>query len=174
MGYQLRIGLRRFLTCVVLWLPLLSCAPQERAAVEAEEQPVTGAHFYVSLDGDDGWSGGLAAPNAERTDGPFATLKRARDALRELKAPLKGPRTVMVRGGKYFLDQPLVFDSSDRGNGQSPIIYRPYGNEKPILSGGRKLTGWKPYEGKIFWCRLPELERGAWKFVSSVSTTCQS
>src|SRR5689334_8543500 len=38
--------------------------------------------LYVAPDGDDRWSGRLAAPNAARTDGPFATLERARDALR--------------------------------------------------------------------------------------------
>ena len=60
--------------------------------------------------GDDAWSGRLPAPNAQRTDGPFATLVRARDAIRETKAKegLKDPVPVMVRGGKYFLEQSLL------------------------------------------------------------------
>ena len=41
--------------------------------------------YYVSLQGNDGWSGTLAAPMVDGTDGPFATLERARDAIRELK-----------------------------------------------------------------------------------------
>ena len=43
------------------------------------------ADFYVATDGNDGWSGKLESPNADKTDGPFATLARARDAVRELK-----------------------------------------------------------------------------------------
>ena len=35
-------------------------------------------NFYVSPNGNDSWSGRLASPNRTRTDGPFATLERAR------------------------------------------------------------------------------------------------
>jgi len=38
------------------------------------------ATFFVAPDGNDGWTGKLPAPSAERPDGPFATLQRARDA----------------------------------------------------------------------------------------------
>ena len=43
------------------------------------------ANFYVSSDGNDSWSGTLPAPNTANTDGPFATLTTARDAVRTLK-----------------------------------------------------------------------------------------
>ena len=45
--------------------------------------------LYVALDGNDAWSGALAGPNAAKTDGPFATLQRARDEIRKRKA--RGP-----------------------------------------------------------------------------------
>ena len=52
------------------------------------------------------------APNADRSNGPFATLKRARDAVRQLKKDrLEKPVTVMVRGGKYYLDQTWLLPS---------------------------------------------------------------
>ena len=38
------------------------------------------ADLYVATDGNDGWTGTLESPNADATDGPFATLARARDA----------------------------------------------------------------------------------------------
>ena len=44
------------------------------------------ADFFVSPKGNDHWSGTLAAPNATSTDGPFATINRAKRAVRELKA----------------------------------------------------------------------------------------
>ena len=122
--------------------------------------------FYVATDGDDGWSGKLAAPHADRTDGPFATLVRARDAIRETKAgqPLDAPVTVLVRGGKYYLDETLVLGSEDSGTRECPITYQAYPGEKPILSGGRKVDGWEPYQGQILQCRLPRAKGGGWKF----------
>ena len=75
------------------------------------------AKFFVSTDGDDGWSGKLEAPNAEKTDGPFATIARARDAIHEMKVDggLSGPVNVMVRGGTHFLEETIVFGPDDSG-----------------------------------------------------------
>ena len=94
------------------------------------------ADFYVASNGDDAWSGALARPNAERTDGPFATLERARDAIRRLKAgrALSKPVTVMVRGGTYFLSKPFVLRPEDSGGERCPVTYLAYPGEKPVLS----------------------------------------
>ena len=61
--------------------------------------------FYVSTQGNDSWSGRLPQPNAAGGDGPFATLHRARNAVRELKAKagekgLAQPVQVRIRGGQ--------------------------------------------------------------------------
>ena len=64
------------------------------------------AELYVAVDGNDAWSGALPEPNATGTDGPVATLMRARDRVRELRdadGKLPGPVTVLVRGGAYRL-----------------------------------------------------------------------
>ncbi|HMN28057.1 MAG TPA: hypothetical protein PKE45_07870, partial [Caldilineaceae bacterium] len=65
--------------------------------------------FYVATNGNNDWSGQLSAPNAQQSDGPFATLAGARDAIRALKAQgdPNQPITVFVRGGKYFLAKTL-------------------------------------------------------------------
>ena len=39
--------------------------------------------LYVAPGGDDTWSGVLQEANAEKSDGPVATLTRARDIVRE-------------------------------------------------------------------------------------------
>ena len=44
--------------------------------------------WYVAKNGDDRWSGKLAAPNAEMTDGPFETVYKARNAVREAIAAI--------------------------------------------------------------------------------------
>jgi hypothetical protein len=102
--------------------------------------------LYVSTAGDDAWSGRLAQPNATLTDGPFATLTQARDALRELRkqGPLGGPATIRIRGGTYSLTEPLVLEPEDSGTPQAPVSYEASPQEEAVLSGGRRISGWKP------------------------------
>ena len=62
--------------------------------------------FFVAKNGNDSWSGKLFAPNKDKTDGPFASITRARDAIRQLKKDqggLKEPIIVMVRGTNTML-----------------------------------------------------------------------
>jgi len=120
--------------------------------------------FHVSPDGNDRWSGTLAAPAADRTDGPFATIHRARDAVRAARAKRPGPVTVLVRGGVYRLRRPVVFEPGDSGTAAGPITYAAYPGEKPVLSGGRMIRGWKRGAGKTWTAVVPEVKAGKWYF----------
>jgi len=125
------------------------------------------ATFYVSLTGDDGWSGRLPAPDRERSDGPFATLHRARDAVRELKArgELTEPVLVLVRGGTHYLAEPLVLGPEDSGTEACPVAYAACPGEAVVLSGGRRIPGpWQSDDGKRFRTHLPEVAAGKWFF----------
>src|SRR4029077_13569108 len=42
------------------------------------------ADFFVSAFGNDAWSGTLPDPNTSQTDGPFASIARAQNAVRVL------------------------------------------------------------------------------------------
>ena len=79
------------------------------------------ANFFVSGRGKDTWSGRRADPGED--DGPFATVARARDAVRGLLQTQKQPRRVRVvlRGGTYYLDAPLEFGPEDSGTEQAPF-----------------------------------------------------
>ncbi len=125
------------------------------------------ADFFAAPDGNDSWSGKLAAPNAARTNGPFATLQRAQEAVRELKKSEAGRRRaieVQVRGGTYFLGEPLVFTEQDSGTADTPIIYAAYPGERPVLTGGVLLKNWQRDAQNRWQLRLPEVERGEWVF----------
>ena len=127
--------------------------------------------FYVAPNGNDSWSGKLSQPNKTKTDGPFATLARSRDAIRELKRQqggvLKQPVTVLLRGGTYFLTEPLIFTPEDSGTAEFPITYAAYQEEKPVISGGRLISNWKKevVNGKWLWvAEIPEVAKGEWYF----------
>ncbi|MBA3939567.1 MAG: DUF2188 domain-containing protein, partial [Planctomycetes bacterium] len=83
--------------------------------------PARAAEFHVAPGGDDAWTGTLAAPDAARHDGPFATLQRAQRAVRELPpAGRMAPVTVLVHDGRYELAEPLVFTPDDSGSAAAP------------------------------------------------------
>ncbi len=120
----------------------------------------SGRCFYVSPRGDDRWSGTVPAPSGTAgrgADGPFATLARARDAIRVLRAQggVDGPIDVLVLGGTYRFSEPLVLDARDSGTPEHPVTYAAFPGERPVLSGGRALTGWEPYRGTIVQCAVP-------------------
>lgn len=118
----------------------------------------TQADFFVSVRGSDTWSGTLDKPNAQRTDGPFASLKRARDAVRDLKHKKTSDVVVLIRGGTYQLAETVVFGLRDSGAGDSTITYAAYPGETPVFSSGRKITGWRKVTGKLV--GLPEEAAG--------------
>lgn len=102
---------------------------------------VANADFYLSPDGSDEWSGTLAEPNAEGTDGPFASLERARDAVRVLKKEKPAEIEVLVREGSYQLKDTVVFGLEDSGDEKTS--YAAYPGEKPVFSSGEEIVNWQ-------------------------------
>lgn len=125
------------------------------------------ADFFVSPEGNDQWSGRLAEPNAEKTDGPLKTIHRAQGAVRQLKqreARRSRPILVIVRGGTYYLDRPIRFGPEDSGTKQAPIIYQAYPDERPVLSGGVRIAGWQVGEKGRWHAVLNDVRSGTWSF----------
>jgi parallel beta-helix repeat protein len=128
--------------------------------------------FYISPSGNDLWSGRLPDVDTAGGDGPFATPAGARGALRRLRSAgqLTGAVEVLLRGGKYFLAEPLVLGPEDGGTQAAPVTYAAYPGEFPGLSGGRPVTGWQvaPAEwglpAGVHYADLPESRGGRWKF----------
>ena len=96
--------------------------------------------LFVAPNGNDVWSGRLAAPNAQQSDGPLATIEAAVQAVRRQRRSGKTvPATVWVRRGAYQIDKPVNFGPADSG----PITYAAYPNEQPVLDAGRRVACWK-------------------------------
>ena len=147
-----------------LWM-FAVCAAAFVVSSAADE--TTKADFFVATDGDDAWSGRLDAPNAAKTDGPFASVDKARQAVRELKAAAPGraaPVVVLIRGGFYALPAALTFTPEDSGTEQAPVVYGSYGNERPVLSGGAALGPWQVTAEGRWQTTLQAVKNGAWTF----------
>lgn len=128
-------------------------------------EPAAG-DLFVAPNGKDTWSGQFAEPKADGSDGPLASLAGARDAVRRRKSagPPKGPIRVLMRGGTYRIAGPVVFTAEDSGTKDAPITYAAYPGERPVVSGGLPITGWKKGDGPLWTTVVPAVKRGRWHF----------
>ncbi len=88
-------------------------------------------YFYVSPSGSDSADGTKNAP--------FATLERAKQAVRRFKADKGWPSggvNVWLREGNYYIEKSVVFDFYDSGTADAPVVYGAYPGESVSIRGG--------------------------------------
>ena len=94
--------------------------------------------FHVAVTGNDA--------NPGTMEQPFATLHRARDAVRA-RQPIKEPAAIVIHEGVYYLDKTLELGPEDSGSAEAPIVYRAAEGAHVVLSGGRQVTEtWHPVD----------------------------
>ncbi len=151
------------LRSILMLLTLISLAGAVSLSA-AENHHAAETVFYLASDGNDQWSGRAAAANAEGSDGPLRSFSAARDAIRRARAAGQpGPVTLRVRGGTYFLDAPLVIEPADSGSAEAPVVFEGYENEKPVISGGRVISGFRR-NGSLWEATIPAVKAGDWYF----------
>ncbi|MBR0874907.1 right-handed parallel beta-helix repeat-containing protein [Bradyrhizobium tropiciagri] len=125
------------------------------------------ADIYVSTSGKEQWSGRLPEPRQDGTDGPVASIEQAKRRVAELRLREPGrerPIIVSIRGGTYYLSEPLTFGPEDSGTENSPTIFEAFSNETPVLSGGVRITGWQITDEGHWRTTLDEVRSGQWSF----------
>ncbi len=141
----------------LLTLTLLACGSLTMVAEESASRTI-----YVSRQGNDAWRGTQATPNTTISNGPVATLSRARDLIRELKkAPggLTGPVTVEVQGGTYEMPTSFSLTAEDSGTPDHPITYRAAAGAEVRIAGSKFLTGFAPVKDAAVLARLDPAAR---------------
>lgn len=114
--------------------------------------------IHVAPTGNDSWSGRIPAPDATGKDGPLATLEQARDLAR-IERQKNGPNTkiqILIHGGVYRRQTPLVLTAEDSGTAEAPTVWRGCGDEPTVVTGLQPLpAAWKPGEGGVWTLQLP-------------------
>jgi hypothetical protein len=147
--------MRPLILCLIL---LSGCRSPGPAPVSRHYQPPAdrpGREFFVSPGGDDRHAGTAAAP--------FATLARARDAVRQLVAREGRPPggiAVTLAPGTYRLTDTFRLGPEDGGTAESPVIYRAGSPGTATLYGGTEIGGFTPVTDASVLARLPAETRG--------------
>jgi hypothetical protein len=103
-----------------------------------------GQTVYVSPEGNDRNPGTL--------EKPLGSLKKAQEKVRAIKGPVE----VLLRGGVYYLKETIVFTPKDSRKPGWEVTYKPYRDEKVIISGAATLNvQWKPFKGGVFQAKIP-------------------
>jgi hypothetical protein len=97
--------------------------------------------IHVSLHGNDGGEG--------TKEQPFETIARAQREARKF-AGINLPVRVQVRGGTYYLTEPLRFGPEDSGTENAYVVYECYPSEQVTISGAKFLRlEWSSYRDGI-------------------------
>lgn len=91
---------------------------------------------------DDALDGGNGTETA-----PFQTLVQARDYVRTIKETETRDIRVYIRDGYYFQPKTFVLTEEDSASSGRKIYWMNYPNEKPVISGGKKVTDWRFVNG---------------------------
>ncbi len=90
-------------------------------------------NFFVAPDGNNQNQGTL--------EEPFASLEKARDAVREARKQDVGKSfTIHLREGAYPRDQSFVLQAIDSGAQDNPLVITAYQDEKATVHGGYQLA----------------------------------
>ncbi|MDQ6631050.1 MAG: right-handed parallel beta-helix repeat-containing protein, partial [Verrucomicrobiota bacterium] len=114
-----------------------------------------GATFHVAPNGDDKNSGSFKKP--------FASLVRARDAVRKLKSKkLRAPITILVHGGTYQQSASFKLTAEDSGTSKNPIVWQAAPGAEVRLTGGPVLpaSAFRPITDEKVLARLDSGARG--------------
>jgi parallel beta-helix repeat protein len=109
--------------------PVINC-PDGRISTPTGARVV----FHVSPEGRNDWSGTLPYADAQGTDGPLATIEKARDLARASGKPA----AIVLGAGDYYLAKPVAFGPEDAG-----LVVTGDCEGLPVLHGGPLVGGWK-------------------------------
>lgn len=114
----------------------------EEEAKKTEQHPVY-KELYMSPEGNDEADGSEAAP--------FKTLDRVREEIAKINDDMDGDIVVNILPGEYQIDTTQVFTKEHSGkNGYNVVLRGTNIFDKPVFSGGTKITGWEKHTDYIW------------------------
>ncbi len=129
--------------------------PSFRASLALALALVARADFHVAPGGSD--------QNPGTRGRPFASLERAREAVRASRTRMSRPAgevNVWIHGGDHPRSQTLELGPEDSGTPSAPVRWRAWRNDAPRLLGGSRVTRFVPVTDRGVLDRLDPAARG--------------
>ena len=127
---------------VITALSVVSALTTAGLVAAAPATAATTTTFYVSPSGSD-------SANGTSSGSAFKTLTRAQEAVRGANS--SSNVTVVLADGVYPLSQALTFRTADGGQNGNTVTWKAADGAKPVLSGGKAVTGWTDTDGNGIW-----------------------
>lgn len=149
--------MRRKITIVIGTIVLATVIVQLNYNFQAFDN--TGEKIYVATTGSDSNDGSLSSP--------LATLAQAQIKERSLKSGgFTGPITIYLRGGRYFLNNPLSLTSTDSGTSGNPVTFASYPGEQAVITGSKTVSGFQGVSDSTILNRLSGSAQNAVRFIN--------
>ena len=103
--------------------------------------------IYVAVNGGDTNPGSGTQPKATL----HAALRQARELRRLNDSSINNGIHIIVKGGTYFLEEPVIIRPEDAGTDNSPTWIEAAPGEQPVISGGITISQWKKSPANIPW-----------------------
>ncbi len=81
---------------------------------------------------------------------PFASIEKAVEHAQTFSANQHGDIVIKVDSGVYTLSETLSFDETNSGKNGFRLVIEGDKENPPIISGGKKVTGWQPESNGIY------------------------
>lgn len=109
-------------------------------SLRPSELPFENNCIFVSPTGDDDANGTFLNP-----------IKTIDEAVSRVRLQKNGNVSVNFMPGEYFVSKALELNENDGGKDGKKVIYKSYDKEAPaVISGGKEISGWSPYENGIY------------------------
>lgn len=149
----------KFIAFLPLLLSLVAAEASARQVIQ-KDATLSVTSLFVAPNGND--------MNPGTKELPFATLVKARDAIRAAKK--KGdsrPFTVELCSGIYPLAETLSLTPEDSGTKEAPVLWRSAPGEHAVISGGQEVEGFQEtrMNGVRRWTvEIPGVKSGKFSF----------
>lgn len=79
--------------------------------------------------------------------------------VREINSGMNGDIIVKILPGEYHIAEMIKFDERDSGKNGYRVIYQGANAfEKPLLTGGTRITNWEPHEKGVWKASVPNIK----------------
>lgn len=134
----------------MVWDSLTAMKPLLPESETVYVNKIPQAEFYVDPDVDVSGIG--------TKDSPFKTITEAQNAVRDINDYMTGDIIVYLNGGKYYIDDTLIFNNADSGTNGYKVIYKNVENETPVITGGKPITGFKEGTNGIWYATASDFD----------------